>query len=47
MGHMKILKVEVIGCCDPNDQEAKEDFWVFHLETLHSQSLNQKRVLKY
>ena len=41
------IKVQIIGHCDPNDQEAREDFWIFHLDTLHSQGLNQKRVLKY
>ena len=41
------IKVQMIGHCDLNDQEPREDFWIFHLDTLHSQSLNQKRVLKY
>ena len=26
-------KVRVIDYCDPNDQEAREDFWIFHLDT--------------
>ena len=39
------IKGQIIGHCDPNDQEVREDFWIFHLDTLHSQSLNQKRVL--
>ena len=41
------FKVQVIGHCDPNDQEAREDFWIFHLNTLHPQSLNQNVSLKY
>ena len=41
------IKVQIIGHCDPNDQEARKDFWIFHLDTLHSQGLNQKRILKY
>ena len=41
------FKVQVIGHCDPNDQEAREDFWIFHLDTLNAQDLNKKRVLKY
>ena len=46
MGHEDI-KVQIIGHCDPNVQEAREDFWILHLDTLHSQGLNQNRVLKY
>ena len=46
-GRHEDIKVQIIGHCDPNDQEAREDFWIFHLDTLHSQGLNQKRVLKY
>ena len=41
------IKVQIISHCDPNDQEAREDFLIFRLDTLHSQGLNQKRVLKY
>ena len=41
------IKVQIIGHCDPNDQEAREDFWIFYLDTLHLKDLNQKRALKY
>ena len=45
------IKVQIIGHCDPNDQEAREDFWIFHLDTLHPalciQDLNQKPSLKH
>ena len=41
------IKVQIIGHCDPNDQEAREKFWIFHLDTLHPKDLNQKRALKY
>ena len=41
------IKVQIIVNCYPNDQEPREDFWIFHLDTLYSQGLNQKRVLKY
>ena len=23
------IKAQITGLCDPNDQEAKEDFWIF------------------
>ena len=41
------IKVQIIGYCDPNDQKARKDFWIFYQDTLHSQGLNQERVLKY
>ena len=49
MGHMKHedIKVQIICHCDPNDQEAREDFWIFYLDTLHLKDLNQKGALKY
>ena len=34
------MKVQIIGHCYPNDQEAREDFWIFNLHTLHPQGLN-------
>ena len=40
-------KVQIIGHCDPNNQEDREDFWIFRLDTLHPKGLNQKRALKY
>ena len=46
-GEHEDIKVQTIGHCDPNDQEAKENFWIFHLEILHPQGLNQKRALNY
>ena len=41
------MKVQIIGRCDPNDQEAREDFRIFYLGTLHLKDLNQKCALKY
>ena len=35
------IKVQIIGHCDPNDQEAREDFWKY------PKGWNQKRALKY
>ena len=28
-------KVQRMSHCDPNDQEAREDFWIFHLDILY------------
>ena len=46
-GTRQDIKVQIIGHCDPNDQEAGEDFWIFYLDALHLKDLNQKRTLKY
>ena len=43
--YVKYLKVEVslkVRC----DQEAREDFWIFHLDAFHPQGSNQKRTLE-
>ena len=29
------VKVRIIGHCDPNDQEYREELWICHLDTLH------------
>ena len=41
------IKFKIIHHCHPNDQKTREDFWIYHLDTLHSKVLNQKRALKY
>ena len=41
------IKVQIIGHCDRKDQEAREDFRIFHLDTLDPNGLNQKCTLKY
>ena len=41
------IKVQIIDHCDSNDREAREDFWIFHLDTLYPKGLNRKRALKY
>ena len=46
-GTREDIKFQIIGHCDPNDQEAKQDFWIFYLDTLHLKDLNQKCALKY
>ena len=46
-GTREDMKVQIIGHCDPNYQEAREDIWIFYLNTLHLKDLNQERALKY
>ena len=33
------ISVQVIHYYDPNDQEREEDFWVYHLDKLHTKGL--------
>ena len=40
-------KVQRIVHCNPNDQEAREDFLIFRLDTLNPKGLKQKCALKY
>ena len=40
------IKVQMIDYCDANDQEPKEDFWIFNLNTLEPNGLNIKRAQK-
>ena len=34
------VKVQIIDHFDPNDQEARENFWIFHPDILHPKGLN-------
>ena len=45
-GTQEDIKVQIIGHSDQNDQEATEDFWMYHLDTLLSQGLNIKILNK-
>ena len=38
------ITVQIIDHCNPNDSEAREDFWMFHLETIAPKGLNKKRI---
>ena len=43
-GSYNDLKVQIIDYCNPNDPEAREDFWMFQLETITPKGLNSKRI---
>ena len=34
----------IIDHCDPNDQERREAFWIFTLDTMYPNGLNHKRA---
>ena len=40
------IKVQIIDYCYANNQERREDFWIFNLNTLESNGLNNKRAQK-
>ena len=40
------IKVQIIDYRDANDQERREDFWIFNLNTLEPNGLNNKRAQK-
>ena len=33
-GTHKDISVQIIDHCDPNDQERREDFWIYNLDTM-------------
>ena len=38
--------VQIIDFCDPNNQEKREDFWMYKLQTLYPEGLNTKIINK-
>ena len=34
-GSQKDIKVQIIDYCDPNNPERREDFWIYHLDTIY------------
>ena len=39
------IKVQIIGHCDPNDQEARFDFWIFHFLSKSFKSKTRIKIL--
>ena len=38
--------VQIIDFCDPNNQEKREDFWMYKLQTFYPEGLNIKIINK-
>ena len=38
------ISLKIIDHCDPNDQERREAFWIFTLDTMYPNGLNHKRA---
>ena len=39
-GTYEDIKSQIIGHCDPNGQETRENFWIFFLDTLYPKGLH-------
>ena len=44
-GTHRDMIVQIIDHCDPNDQEKRENLWIYKLKTLYPDGLNQKRSI--
>ena len=38
------IKVQIIDYCNANDQELRDNLWIFNLNTLEPDGLNNKRA---
>ena len=41
----KDMKVQIIDYWDPNNQEHREDIWIYHLDTIFPRELNTKKLV--
>ena len=39
------MKVQIIDYWDPNNQERREDFWIYQLDTIFPRELNTKKLV--
>ena len=44
-GSHKDIKVQIIDYCDPNNPERREDFWIYHLDTIFPRGLNTRKLV--
>ena len=45
-GTYEDIKVQIIGHCDPNDQGARKDFWIFFQDDLHPKRFKLETHIK-
>ena len=43
-GSHKDIKVHIIDDCDPNNPERREDFWIYHLDTITFTRVHYKKI---
>ena len=36
---------DIIDYCDPNNPERREDFWIYHLDSIYPQGLNTRKLV--
>ena len=46
-GSHKDIKVKIIDYCDPNNPERREDFWIYHLDTIYPRVLNMRKLVLF
>ena len=39
------MKVQIIDYWDPSNQERREDFWIYHLDTIFPRELNTEKLV--
>ena len=44
-GSHKDIKVQIFDCCDPNNPEPRDDFWIYHLDTMYPRGFNTRKLL--
>ena len=44
-GSHKDIKVQIFDCCDPNNPERIDDFWIYHLDTMYPRGFNTRKLL--
>ena len=36
---------DIIDYCDPNNPERREDFWIYHSDSIYPQGLNTRKLV--
>ena len=44
-GSHKDMKVQIIDYCDRNNPEPREDFWIYHLDTIFPRGLITRKLV--
>ena len=44
-GSYKDIKVQIIDYCDPNNLECREDFWIYHLDSIYPRGFNTRNLV--
>ena len=39
------IKVQITDYCHQNNPERREDFWIYHFDTIYPQALNTRKLV--